>query len=93
MNSIMKYSMKSLDFAIDTLAPKIKAAKEAGIKFNRPECLELIACELFMTQVLDREYSPSFKEMMCTFVIAEALRDLHTIGWFEFGERDLENEV
>jgi hypothetical protein len=89
----MKYSMKSLDFAIDTLAPNIKTAKEAGIRLNRPESLQLIARDLFVIKVLDRDYDPSYKEMLCTYVVAEALRDLQTIGWFEFGTKELENEV
>lgn len=89
----MKYSMKSLDFAIDVMSPKTKAAKEAGVKFNRPECLQLIARDLFVVKELDKEYDPSYKERICTYVIAEALRDLTTVGWFEFGERDLESEV
>jgi hypothetical protein len=89
----MKYSKKSLDYAIDTLSPGIKAAKDAGITFNRPEILRYIACDLFLAKELNREYNPSYKEMMCTYVVAQALQDLAKVGWFEFGDRELEDEV
>lgn len=89
----MKYSMKSLDFAIDTLLPNIKAAKELGASFNRPNLLAMVAENRFWRSHTERDFNPSYKERMCEFVVAEALKDIHTIGWMVPGDMELEGIV
>lgn len=89
----MKYSIKSLDFAIDTLLPDIKVAKQLGAIFNRPSLLTMVAEDRFWKSQTDDNFNPSFKERMCELVVAEALRDIHTIGWMVPGDMELEETL
>lgn len=84
----MKYSMKSLDTAIDMLLPKIRQAKDNGIDFNRPSLLKMVA-EDFFVKSIDREWNPTYEERVAYFVCQDAYRDLKDKGYFEFGSMEI----
>ena len=87
----MKYSMKSLDYALDYLLPEIKTAKNLGITFNRPTLIDMVAKKYFSEQF--NEDRRDYKESMCYFVCHEACADLLRDGCFNFGTMDLEEDV
>lgn len=89
----MKYSMNSLDFAIDTLLPNIESAKELGATFNRTSLLAMVAEDRFWKSHTEQDFNPSYKERMCEFVVAEALKDIHIIGWMVPGDMELEETL
>jgi hypothetical protein len=79
----MKYNMKSLDLALDTVLPNLAIAKRAGVDFDRPSLVKVAAYEFF----LNKEYEDSrdFNKQMCYHVIWEAAQDLEKDGYFQFG--------
>ncbi len=87
----MNYTMASLDLAIDLLLPKIAIAKKAGIDFDRPGLIKMVAMQHFVDK--DYEDRRDFNKSMCYHVVTEAAICLHKVGWIEFGDRVLENEI
>ena len=83
----MKFTVKSLDHAINFLLPNIKKAKENGINFNRPQLIQSIAMDYFVHS-LDRNWDPSYDERIAYHIVQCAAKDLSEYGYFEFGEID-----
>jgi hypothetical protein len=87
----MKYTMESLDYALETVMPNIALAKKAGVDFNRPVLIKMAAYDFF----LNKEYEDrrEFSRSMCYHVIWEAAQDLEEDGFFLFGGRNLKQEL
>lgn len=82
----MKHTHETLIKSIDYLLPDIKKAKDLGVKFNTPQLLSMIA-EDFFVKSIDILWNPRFNTRIAYFVCQEALIDLKTVGYFEFGEQ------
>jgi hypothetical protein len=95
----MKYSVNSLDLALDYLLPSIRKAKEVGVSFDRPSLCKMAAQLQFVKIVLKDEikdeysFRKAYQTSLCEYVVAEALQDLNTAGYFIFGEKDLSQDV
>ena len=83
----MKYDIVTLDRAINLLLPEIEAAKYKGVSFDRPTLLNMVSRDYFVKS-LDQEWNPSYDERVAYFVCQEAVLDLKTLGYFDFGQRN-----
>ena len=84
----MKYNGVSLDLAIDILLPEMVLLKEAGVTFNRPTMIGMVANQYFL-----KKTGSDLKNQLCYHVVQEAARDLKKIGWINFGDESLELEL
>ena len=87
----MRYSVESLDYAIDTLLPSIAKAKELGAVFNRPELIDMVARQAFVQKV--HEDRRHFNKSMCYHVVWEAARELDENGFMLFGEKSIKQVI
>lgn len=84
----MEYSVRSLDMALDTLLPKIAKAKEAGIDFDRPTLIRMVAQKYFILSG-DRL---DLNHQACYCVVRQAAEDLDQQGWMSFGQREIDQD-
>jgi hypothetical protein len=86
----MKYSITSLDLAIETILPHVKKAKDAGalLQRARTDLMKDVAVEYFTsTTPFDQE------KMMCLGVVRTAMKELSKEGQIEFGDKELSEEI
>lgn len=82
----MKYDQETLKAAIFFLMLHFKKAEDNGIHMHVPSMLSSIADDQFI-KVLDKDYDPSYDEMVAIRICQEAMKDLHDHGQFNFGEK------
>lgn len=87
----MKYNHESLDYAIDYILPAIKNAKEAGIHFNRPELVKMVAWEAFVTDAIGGQMR--YEKSLCYRIVWEAACDIEELGRFNFGDKDIKEQI
>ena len=84
----MKYTLNTLDAAIDHLLPKIKKAKTLGATFNRLPLLRMVAEDFFVESLQDINHS--YEKRVAHMISAEALKDLCEAGCLRGGDREFD---
>ena len=86
----MKYTMKTLDSALDFLLPKITEAKRQGVSFPRTDLIRMVAEDFFVDSLdSEEQLDYSYGKRVAHHICAEALHDLRsTEGCFVFGEKE-----
>ena len=84
----MKYTLNTLDAALDYLLPKIKKAKILGATFDRPTLLRMVDEDFFVESLQDINHS--YEKRVAHMITAEALKDLGEAGCLVGGDLEFD---